>query len=145
MLGWNRVGKFVCAAVAIATYFAFAGWSMHSYVDRVPKGKVVARLSPSFEKSSSHPYLFVGHSVANPSIAKLLDGLADSTDSNERSPVLLYKGDRRLGPAHSSHGDIARLGGGRYSHWLGQGFVFSTSDNSDPNTNGRVYWAVVPY
>lgn len=145
MLGWNRVGKLVCAAVAIATYFAFAEWSMHSYVDPVPKGKVVTRLSPPFEKFSNHPYLFVAHYIASPSIAKLLDGLVDSADDNERSPVLLYEDGRRLGPAHSSHGDIAKLGGGRYSHWRGQGFVFSTSDNSDPNTNGRLYWAVVPH
>ena len=144
MLGWNRVGKFVCAAIAIAIYFAFAGWSIHSYVDPVPKGKIVTWLSPPFEKSSSHPYLFVAHYLASPAMAKLLDGLADSADNNERSPVVLYEDGRQLGPAHSSHADIARLGGGRFSHWLGQGFVFSTSDNSDPNTNRRRYWAVVP-
>ena len=74
-----------------------------------------------------------------------LEEFADSVDNNWRSPVLLYENDRLLGPAHSSHDDIAHLGEGRYSHWKQQGFFFSSSDKSDPNSNGRSYWAVVPH
>jgi len=44
---------------------------------------------------------------------------------------------------HAIHGDIAKQGNGRYSHW-GNSLVFSASDNSDPNTNGRSYWVVQP-
>jgi len=44
---------------------------------------------------------------------------------------------------HTIHGDIAKQGSGRYSHW-GNSLVFSASDNSDPNTNGRSYWVVQP-
>jgi hypothetical protein len=79
----------------------------------------------------------------NPS-SPTLNMLADSTSDNKRSPVLLYENDHLLGPAHSLHADIGKLGRGRYSHWTDWGFIFSTSDNSDPNTNGRAYWAVVP-
>ena len=38
-----------------------------------------------------------------------------------------------------STGCIEDLGGGRYSHWESQALYFSTSDNSDPNVNGRIY------
>jgi hypothetical protein len=52
---------------------------------------------------------------------------------------------KRLGPPHTGHADIAKLGGGRYSHWNAQGgstVVFSASDNSDPRANGREYTVI---
>jgi len=67
------------------------------------------------------------------------DDLSDAT----RSSVALFEDDRRLGPAHADHEMIRRGGRGRYSHWQDSLF-FSTSDGSDPNTNGRRYVAVVP-
>jgi hypothetical protein len=66
--------------------------------------------------------------------------MADDT----RSPVVIYEDGRPLGPAHSNFADLSRLGHGRFSHWTGQGLFFSTSDGSDPNRNGRRYFAVVP-
>ncbi len=52
---------------------------------------------------------------------------------------------KKLGPAHTMHGDIASIGEGRYSHW-GSGeestVIFSTSDNTDPRSNGRTYTVV---
>ncbi|WP_426441946.1 hypothetical protein [Bradyrhizobium genosp. P] len=73
--------------------------------------------------------------------------LADEStaDNESRSPIVIYKDDKPLGPAHSTpHTDIAALGHGRFSHWKGNYsvFVFSSSDNTDPRTNGRTYWAV---
>ena len=47
-----------------------------------------------------------------------------------------------LGPAHSSHQSIRERGQGAYSH-SGQQLYFSTSNNSDPNKNGRRYSAIV--
>jgi hypothetical protein len=47
-----------------------------------------------------------------------------------------------IGRAHSDHAGIARDGGGRFSHWghpLGQRIYLSSSDGSDPRSNGRVY------
>jgi hypothetical protein len=43
-----------------------------------------------------------------------------------------------LGPPHVIHATIAAQGGGRYSHW-NRRLLFSTSDGSDPNANGRRY------
>ncbi|MFH1345627.1 MAG: pectate lyase, partial [Pseudomonadota bacterium] len=61
---------------------------------------------------------------------------SDSGDSPGaiNSSLVLCEDNLQLGPAHSLHADIAKLGRGRYSHW-GKNIVFSTSDNSDPNTN----------
>jgi hypothetical protein len=68
----------------------------------------------------------------------------DPAVNNARSPVLIYEEGRQLGPAHSNFADISKLGHGRFSYWTDQGFLFSTSDGSDPNRNGRRYWAVAP-
>ena len=68
----------------------------------------------------------------------------DSDVRDQKSPLRLYENDKPLGPAHSAHIDIERIGLGRYSHWKELGFLFSTSDNSDPNHNRRAYWAVFP-
>ncbi len=66
----------------------------------------------------------------------LLDG--DDVTDPSRSALALYENGRELGPPHTNHGEIRTLGGGRYSHWE-QVLYFSTSDNSDPRSNGRVY------
>lgn len=61
----------------------------------------------------------------------------DVVGSN-RSSLQLFENERPLGPAHSSHGEIRKSGGGRYSHWAGS-LYFSASDSSDPRSNERVY------
>lgn len=59
-----------------------------------------------------------------------------------RSTLRVFEDGRPLGPPHTGHDQIARLGAGRYSHWnstLSGGVVFSSSDGSDPRANGRSY------
>ncbi|MFN0122588.1 MAG: hypothetical protein ACKV2V_18990 [Blastocatellia bacterium] len=67
----------------------------------------------------------------------------DAIDS-KRSTLELYENGRRFEVPHSGHDDIREKGLGVYSHW-GNYLYFSTSDNSDPRTNGRVYNGVVTY
>jgi MoaA/NifB/PqqE/SkfB family radical SAM enzyme len=55
-----------------------------------------------------------------------------------RSQMCLFEDGKRLSQGHVSHWIIALAGGGRFSHWDRRLF-FSSSDGSDPNTNGRVY------
>jgi SAM-dependent methyltransferase len=63
---------------------------------------------------------------------------ADCQDDPFRSTLVLYEDWQPLGPPHCSHAVVRAEGRGRYSHWQHQ-LLFSTCDNSDPNTNGRVY------
>lgn len=62
----------------------------------------------------------------------------DSMDAPDRSLLRLFESDASLGPSHSQHVDINHIGGGRFSHWY-DGFRFSSSDNTDPRVNGRIY------
>jgi len=62
----------------------------------------------------------------------------DSIDNHRASSLQLFENGNPLGPAHSLHRDIRSEGRGRFSHWHSN-LYFSSSDNSDPRTNGRVY------
>jgi predicted O-methyltransferase YrrM len=64
--------------------------------------------------------------------------LADSSENPQRSPLMLYENGVPLLEAHVPHQYIRTGSGGLFSHWQ-NGLFFSTSDNSDPNTNGRRY------
>ena len=66
----------------------------------------------------------------------------DSNADPGRSNLILYEDGHRLGPAHANHAAIAEKGRGAYSHW-GAWLRFSSSDNTDPRTNGRRYVAHV--
>jgi hypothetical protein len=61
----------------------------------------------------------------------------------ETSPARLLENGVLLGPANSLHADIRMLGQGRFSFWYDYVY-FSTSDNSDPRTNGRRYEIQAP-
>jgi hypothetical protein len=124
------------AAIAAGGYFLVAYWLTVSYVPASDKRIVLPRPFIQFE----------GSQIAAIAYVSAFGDLADSADNNERSPVLLYEDDVQLGPAHSTHTDIAHLGKGRFSHWRNVGvvFIFSSSDDSNPMTNGRTYSAVMP-
>lgn len=68
----------------------------------------------------------------------ILEMLSDSSRWPERSSLHLLEDGRTLGPAHALHQAIREEGAGRYSHWSGN-LYFSSSDNTDPRTNHRVY------
>jgi hypothetical protein len=63
---------------------------------------------------------------------------ADDVGYPEGSAWLLTENGRPLGPMHSDASEIATNGQGRARHWKSW-LQFSTSDNSDPNANGRQY------
>lgn len=64
--------------------------------------------------------------------------LTDDIGFVTRSILALEEDGVLLGPGHAAHDSIAMTGHGQYSHWR-HTLYFSTSDNSDPNTNGRQY------
>lgn len=61
-----------------------------------------------------------------------------------RSQLMLLEDGKPLKP-HEAHVLILDEGLGRFSHWGAHGLLFSSSDNTDPRTNGREYKAVYPW
>jgi hypothetical protein len=134
---WDKstLAVFLAAAIVYAAYIPVALWLKQAYV---PMPAPPGQATPLFRI-----YHGAGFAFRSP-LDYLFLPLADDKPDAQHSPVLLYENDRPLGPAHSLPADIEHLGGGRYSYLKGNGLVFSTSDNSDPNNNGRHYWAVLP-
>lgn len=137
MLTSYRLTWVLCAVGAAALYFSTALWLKHSYVEPPKPAGELVRLDRPYLALRDSDVVFVAK-------APLLDELSDTLEAPERSPFLLYENDRLLGPAHSEHADILEKGHGRFSHWVGSGFIFSTSDGTNPRSNGRTYWAVIP-
>lgn len=59
-------------------------------------------------------------------------------DANGCSSLQVLEGGRPIGPAHADHDAIRVKGAGRFCHW-DEWVWFSSSDNTDPRTNGRNY------
>lgn len=70
-----------------------------------------------------------------------MEFIADNDQNPKQSALLLFENDHLFSLPHSPHADIRAQGSGRYSHWKTNLF-FSSSDGTDPNTNGRSYVAV---
>ncbi len=62
----------------------------------------------------------------------------DTADDPLKSKLILFEDEMPLRQRHEHHSTIVRVGRGAYSHW-GRHILFSTSDNTDPNENGRAY------
>jgi hypothetical protein len=130
-----------CVAAA-AAYFAAAFWLQMSYDPQISK------IAPSVdgEKVLLHrPFRgFLDSKFAAIANDTRFRDIADTADNVLRSDIELYEDGKLLGPAHSVHADVGNIGQGRFSHWRYNYsmFLFSSSDNTDPNTNGRNYWAV---
>jgi hypothetical protein len=128
------VGAYAVAGL-FAVYFPIAWWLNISYVPtpaQDPRDRVVWLVRP-YLKIGPPGFAFIRTLPA-------LSDIADEPDAPEQSPMMLYEDGKPLGPAHSTLADISRFGLGRFTHWKTAGCIFSSSDNSDPNYNGRNYW-----
>jgi hypothetical protein len=74
----------------------------------------------------------------------LFSRVGDSLGAPNRSGLVLFEDGMPLGPSHAEHASIAAEGGGAYSHWR-RALIFSSSDGSDPRSNGRRYHVEYPY
>jgi hypothetical protein len=126
--------KFLYAIGIVAVSFFITLWTMDYFTPSCPPGATVALTGP-FKKWSGD---FAYFAAAVP-----LGDRSDTSEAPKRSSYVVCENNRVLGPPHSQHAEIGTNGRGRFSHW-GPGFVFSATDNSDPNANGRKYWAVQP-
>ncbi|MFH1345632.1 MAG: hypothetical protein ABIL01_31165 [Pseudomonadota bacterium] len=104
---------------------------------------IVQTLNPSeIVSNGPHSYYVV---LKQTSSWRLLEIGGDTPVQPWGSALSILEDGTKLGPAHTMHGDIASIGGGRYSHWTGgkqSTVIFSTSDNTDPRSNGRTYTVV---
>jgi hypothetical protein len=127
--------RFLGGLAIIAVFFFGTLFAMNYFAPLCPKGKSI---------SFNGPFPKFGNGSAYTASVAELDSFADSAEGGTRSIYMVCEGAYALGPAHTAHAEVAANGKGRFSHWRSIGFVFSSSDNSNPNTNGRHYSAVAP-
>src|SRR5215218_2980703 len=138
--GWTGPKIIALAAICLSPlYFVAMHWLKAAdpvVISPTIRGQII-RLHPPF---AAH-----GRGVIAPDY--WWSSIADSESDRCRSPVIIYENDLPLGPLHSSSSDIAGSGEGRAAHWRStddpliydgrSAFVFSSTDNTDPSSNGR--------
>jgi hypothetical protein len=133
----------ICACVVIASFFvsldivdyfnASSGTNCAAGASCCPNGQA-SDLSRPFSQLE----VGYGYKVSIPQ----LSGVAD-TERGLVSQTVVCEGDNRMGPAHTPIVEIVQKGGGRFIHY-DEDVFFSSSDNTDPNSNGRQYRIVIP-
>lgn len=111
------------------TEFLFRHRDASNYWDQVRATQSLVPLTGPFTHRAGHAYQAPLPQYASSS---------DDPQYPRRSKLMLYEDGEPVGFAHQTHVDIERHGAGRYAHWR-DGLVFSATDNTDPNSNGRRY------
>ena len=111
------------------TEYVFARPELNAHWSKIIAGRTLTSLRRPFTHCAGASYM-----AALPTLEKC----ADSGNEPRRSRLMLYEDGVMLGLAHTVDYHIVRYGGGRHRHW-GPNLYFSSSDNSDPNENGRDY------
>jgi hypothetical protein len=125
-----RITGWIGAIAVIVVAFEGAVFAVNSAYPSCPYGERI-RMPMPFASNGGYAYV-----AYLPELERLADKAGETG-----SPLAICENHWVLGPAHASHRDIADRGRGHFSHW-GNNLIFSTSDNSDPNTNGRSYLAI---
>jgi hypothetical protein len=99
----------------------FPRWLIYQLFYRVKQPRVLTDFAPE----SGHCYL-----------AKVPPRILSDYESASR--IQVYENGVPLAQPHADHTTIRQRGHGAFSHWAGA-IYFSTSDNSDPRSNGRTY------
>lgn len=130
-LGGKRL--FLCLAVLLGVYFPLSIYSKLSYRDPAPPGSLVVQLVPPFQSEGG-----LSWRVTQPLPPAWLQ-LAGA------EPATLFEDGWPLLERDSYWTAIRDWGHGRFLiESAGAVIMFSTSDGTDPNRNGRRYWLVVP-
>jgi hypothetical protein len=121
----------------VSIYLIYAGGVL-MLTNKIPSSTfrkiLLSKFRQSYAAEINTPVLDEGFCFRAPLPRYLL------SDKDSSSCIAVYENSTRLGPGHCTHAEIRQVGCGRYSHW-GAEIYFSTSDNSDPLTNGNRYFA----
>lgn len=110
--------------LVIAIYVPAIIWLTHAYP---PSTAVLIKLH-TFQKSDGFAY----------------ESPFDPAQFGKSERLEVYENKNSLGPADAAPSDISSLGQGRYLLKDKGQLIFSTSDNSDPRSNGRYYFIFSP-
>jgi hypothetical protein len=128
--------KLLGAAAIVAVSFLGTLWVIDRFAlfgPPCPSGETV-NFTPPFPLHIKVGYLFNAPALTN---------MANGAGALTQSRYVLCENGMLLGPGNSELNEIGTKGQGRFNHWM-SAFIFSASDNTNPNNNGRTYRAVRP-
>lgn len=122
----------VAGAVLAATALAFLSVTGYSWelVRSIRPAAIVSR--------NGYQFTVPAREFLSPMIRNLVTSKGSSNEEPHASKLTLLEQGIPLAQRNALHAEIVELGQGRYSHWKDH-LLFSTSDNTDPATNGRDY------
>jgi hypothetical protein len=120
-------------ALDLLEYFEGRSSTSCAHASCCPNGQEFV-LSPPFLKMEGY-----GYKVPIPQNMPR----GDTETDMRHSRAVMCEGDLLMGPGHTPHAEIATKGFGRFSHYQDE-IIFSSSDNTDPNSNARQYKIVIP-
>jgi hypothetical protein len=122
----------VALAIAFALLAAFAFWHPRSVLIRINAEDI-------------HPLRGNAYATVLPAPRGWLP-MSYRGDSYETkiSRLQMLENSLSFGIPHAIQSSVETQGYGRYLHLRGTELYFSTPDNSDPRTNGRIYQVIVP-
>jgi hypothetical protein len=121
-------------ALDLLEYFEGRSSAPCAHASCCPKGQEFVLAPPFSVKLGDY-----GYKVSIPQLMQPGD-----TEANmQRSRTVMCEGDLRIGPGHTPYTEIGTKGFGRFIHYQNE-IAFSSSDNTDPNSNGRQYKIVIP-
>jgi hypothetical protein len=123
-------GLLIGASILVGS-FVVTLLALNHFSPSCPSGVAMVPLQGPFTKTSKQ-------GVAYATNLQEWSDFSDDPENTSRSNALVCENNVPLGPAHSFQGNIETMGQGRFAHWKTV-VIFSASDNSDPNTNGRRY------
>jgi len=141
----NRKWIWPSAIAAIVGYFALALYFDRTFVDPRPPGRVVIPLTRPYWHEGGFAYRVDHLTKEEASKLSNIPGNDPANEQDSTSPIQIYEDGNKIGLGHRSFSEISTVGLGRFGHWRERHIIFSSSDNTDPRSNGRRYWAVVPY
>lgn len=128
------------AIALVASWTAALGLALLAFaLETAPRDRIEITIDPA-HLVEERPGAYA--SRLDPKLPPWWRCFGDTLSSGRTSDLELFEDGVRLGPAQAPHQAISELGGGRYSHWHRR-LIFSTSDGTDPRTNGRSYRAIV--
>lgn len=128
---WLRVAL-VLATTAIVVFAGYTYWR-----PPIAEREIESSL---FIKPQAGSHSYTVHFDVTPFWWLPSDWVRRAYEGNE---LRLFEDGKPLGLGHSRHIGIAEIGLGRYSYWR-DNLYFSSSDNTDPRSNGRTYTVTYP-
>jgi len=134
-------GKKTISVMVLCAFILFTGCGKKNDTPKPTPTPIPTPIPVTADSNGFFPIDLIGLRSDSGFAYKLGYHLPQSGDTEEKpgiSTLHLFENDVELGPAHATHRDIRNYGLGQFSHW-GTVLYFSTSDNSNPLTNGRKY------